>query len=140
MTAGAPALDVDGLSASYGHLRALFDVSFSVDPGAAVALVGANGAGKSTVARVVTGLVPAGAGRVRIGGTDVTGRHAWEIARRGVTHVTEGRSVFSSLTVEENLVLTFRATLGRAGVGAALERSFAAFPRLGERRGQSAGT
>jgi branched-chain amino acid transport system ATP-binding protein len=140
VTAGAPALDVDGLSASYGHLRALFDVSFSVDPGAAVALVGANGAGKSTVARVVTGLVPAGAGRVRIGGTDVTGRHAWEIARRGVTHVTEGRSVFSSLTVEENLVLTFRATLGRAGVGAALERSFAAFPRLGERRGQSAGT
>ncbi len=135
-----PVLEVDGLSASYGHVRALFDVSFTVAPGASVALVGANGAGKSTVARVVTGLVPVGSGTVRIDGADVTGHPPWDIARRGVTHVTEGRSVFSSLTVEENLALTFRAQLGAAAVPAALERVFGTFPRLGERRGQSAGT
>lgn len=137
---GTPVLEVDGLSASYGHVGALFDVSFSIGEGASVALVGANGAGKSTVARAVTGLVPTTGGTVRVDGADVTGHPAWAIARRGVTHVTEGRSVFASLTVEENLVLTFRAELGAAGVPGALERAFGAFPRLGDRRGQSAGT
>ncbi len=135
-----PLLEVAHLRAAYGPFDALFDVSFSVDEGRAVALVGANGAGKSTVARVVTGLVPAAAGRVTFAGEDITGRPAHVIARRGMAHLTEGRAVFATLTVEENLVLPFRSALGRRRVDAALAEAYAAFPRLGERRSQSAGT
>ncbi len=136
----APQLELSGVSASYGPYRALFDVSFSIPKGSAVALVGTNGAGKSTVARVISGLVPVTSGTIRFEGTDITRRSAFEIARLGLNQVTEGRSVFASLTVEENLVLSFRRALGRAGVPAALERAFGTFPRLGERRHQSAGT
>jgi branched-chain amino acid transport system ATP-binding protein len=135
-----PQLVLDGVSASYGPYRALFDVSFSIPAGSAVALVGANGAGKSTVARVVSGLVPTTEGSILFDGVDITKRLAFEIARMGLNQVTEGRSVFSSLSVEENLVLPFRQALGRKGVPEALERAYATFPRLGERRYQSAGT
>ena len=110
---GPPLLELEGVSASYGPYRALFDVSLSVGAGSALALVGVNGAGKSTVARVVSGLVPVTSGRIRFDGVDITRRPAYEIARMGLTHVTEGRSVFSSLTVEENLTLSFRQALGR---------------------------
>lgn len=137
---GPALLELDRVSASYGPYRALFGVSLSVGEGATVALIGANGAGKSTVARVASGLVPVTAGTVRFAGTDVTRLHAYEIARMGLTHVTEGRSIFGSLTVEENLVLPFRRSLGRKEVPGALERAYAAFPRLGERRSQSAMT
>ncbi len=133
-------LELEHVSAGYGPFRALFDVSMSVPDGGAVALLGSNGSGKSTVARVVTGLVPSSDGHVRYDGRDVTGWPAWRVARLGVAHAPEGRSVFASLTVEENLVLTFRAVLGRSGVAAALDRAYAAFPRLGERRKQNAGT
>ena len=71
---------------------------------------------------------------------DVTGQPAWKLARAGVAHAVEGRSVFASLTVEENLVLAFRRSLGRKGVAGGLERAYASFPRLGERRSQEAGT
>ncbi len=135
-----PLLELQGVSASYGPYRALFDVSLSVPDGSALALVGANGAGKSTVARVVSGLVPVTGGTIRFDGKDITRRPAYEIARLGLNHVTEGRSVFSSLTVEENLDLWFRQALGRKGVSTALERAYAAFPKLEERRTQSAGT
>jgi branched-chain amino acid transport system ATP-binding protein len=135
-----PQLVLEGVSASYGPYRALFDVSFTIAAGTAVALVGANGAGKSTVARVVSGLVATTDGSIRFEGVDITKRSAFEIARMGLNHVTEGRSVFSSLSVEENLVLPFRQALGRKGVPDALERAYAAFPKLGERRHQSAGT
>jgi branched-chain amino acid transport system ATP-binding protein len=137
---GDPQLVLDGVSASYGPYRALFNVSFSIPAGTAVALVGANGAGKSTVARVVSGLVPTTDGSIHFDGVDITKRSAFEIARMGLNHVTEGRSVFSSLSVEENLVLPFRQSLGRKGIPAALERAYGAFPKLGERRTQSAGT
>jgi branched-chain amino acid transport system ATP-binding protein len=137
----APALlEVDHVSAAYGPFRAIFDVSFVVPEGSAVALLGANGSGKSTVARVCTGLVPASSGRVLLDGRDVTGLPAWRIARLGIAHAPEGRSVFASLSVEENLALTFRQALGRQGMGAAIERAYASFPRLGERRRQNAGT
>jgi branched-chain amino acid transport system ATP-binding protein len=135
-----PALEVDGVSAGYGPFRAIFDVSFTVPKGSAVALLGSNGAGKSTVARVVTRLVPVVSGTIRFDGADVTALPAWKLARLGVAHAPEGRSVFASLTVEENLSLTFREALGKAGVGDALDRAFKAFPRLGERRRQNAGT
>jgi branched-chain amino acid transport system ATP-binding protein len=133
-------LELDRVSASYGPYRALFDVSFSIPAGTALALLGANGAGKSTVARVVSGLVPSTSGTVRFDGVDITRRPAFEIARMGLNHLTEGRSVFASLTVEENLALPFRRALGRQGVAGALEEAYEAFPKLGERRTQSAGT
>ena len=135
-----PLLELRGVCAAYGPYEALFDVSFAVPTGRAVALVGANGAGKSTVARVVSGLVPTTAGTIRFDGRDVTGRPAYEIARSGLSQLTEGRSVFASLSVEENLTLSFRRSFGRRGLPDALDEAFAAFPRLGERRTQSAGT
>jgi branched-chain amino acid transport system ATP-binding protein len=136
----AAILEVAHVSASYGPYRALFDVSFSVPAGGVVALIGSNGAGKSTVARTITGLVTATDGSVFLAGTDVTRMHAWRIARLGVAHVVEGRGIFSSLTVEENLVLVFRQRAGRNRVAANLARAYEAFPILGERRKQAAGT
>jgi branched-chain amino acid transport system ATP-binding protein len=138
--AGEPALAVENISAGYGPYRALFDVSFSVPAGAIVALVGSNGAGKSTVARTVTGLVTASAGRILFAGHDVTRIPAYKIARLGMAHVVEGRGVFSSLTVEENLTLAFRQRAGRKLLSGNLGRAYAAFPILGERRRQLAGT
>jgi branched-chain amino acid transport system ATP-binding protein len=138
--APAPLFELDSVSASYSSYRALFGVSMSVAERGIVALLGSNGAGKSTLARVATGLVPATAGAVRLDGADITSLPAYQIARRGVAHVPEGRGLFSSLTVEENLTLGFRQKLGRKGVRAALERAFAAFPVLSERRRQMGGT
>jgi branched-chain amino acid transport system ATP-binding protein len=135
-----PLLELVDVEAGYGPFRALFGVSLEVPSGSAVALLGPNGAGKSTVARVATGLVPVTTGRIRFDGSDVTGQRPYRLARLGIAHAPEGRSVFASLTVEENLVLRFRAALGRAGVAGALQRAYAAFPRLGERRRQNAGT
>lgn len=135
-----PLLELDGVSVAYGPYEALFDVSLRVGAGRATALVGANGAGKSTVARAVSGLVPSTRGTIRFDGQDITGRPAYEIARSGLSQLTEGRSVFASLSVEENLTLTFRRALGRRGVAGALAQAYGAFPRLGERRTQSAGT
>lgn len=135
-----PLLEFDRVSASYSNYRALFDVSFEVPERAIVALLGSNGAGKSTVARVATGLLPTTAGRIRFDGRDVNGLPAHRIAQRGVAHVPEGRGVFASLTVEENLTLAFRQKVGRRGVAAACERAYAAFPALTACRRQLGGT
>jgi branched-chain amino acid transport system ATP-binding protein len=137
---GRPVLEVDGVSAAYGPYRALFGVSCAVEEGGALALLGPNGAGKSTVARVVSGLVPVSAGRIRVAGRDVTGEPAWAIARAGLSHVPEGRGVFDTLSVEENLVLSFRGRAGRRAVAASLDRAYDRFPVLGERRHHRAGT
>lgn len=136
----AEVLEMRNVHAAYGPYRALFDVSFTVPAGGVVALIGSNGAGKSTVARTVSGLVTPSSGSVRIGGVDVTGMAAWRIARLGVAHVVEGRGVFSGLTVEENLVLAFRQRAGRASVAHHLAQAYDAFPILGERRAHPAGT
>jgi branched-chain amino acid transport system ATP-binding protein len=133
-------LELTDVHGAYGPFRALFGVSLSVPEGSAVALLGSNGAGKSTVARVASGLLPVSSGRIRFAGEDVTGRRPFQLAQLGMAHAPEGRSVFASLTVEENLTLPFRRSLGRAGAMTALERAYQAFPRLGERRRQSAGT
>jgi branched-chain amino acid transport system ATP-binding protein len=135
-----PALEVDHVSASYGPYRALFDVSFAVPSGGVTALIGSNGAGKSTVSRVVTGLLASTAGAIRLGGRDITGLAAYKIARAGTAHVPEGRGVFASLTVEENLRLVFRQRGGRQCVADSLARAYEAFPVLGQRRGQHGGT
>ena len=133
------ALALRGVSAAYGPFRALFDVSIDVAAGEAVALLGANGAGKTTVARVATGLLAPTAGTVEIGGEDFTGRPAHRYARQGVAHAPEGRSVFGTLTVAENLSLSLRRQ-GRVAVAAGLDRAFELFPVLGQRRTQLAGT
>jgi branched-chain amino acid transport system ATP-binding protein len=133
-------LSVRNVSAAYGPYRALFDISFRVPEGGVVALVGSNGAGKSTIARTVTGLVTASSGQVMFSGQDVTTLPAYKIARLGMAHVVEGRGVFSSLTVEENLTLAFRQRDGRAKLKDNLERAYTAFPILGERRRQTGGT
>ena len=133
-------LELDHVDAAYGPFRALFDVSFQVEEGRALALLGANGAGKTTVARVASGLVAPSAGHLRLDGQDITGRPAWKIARLGVAHAPEGRSVFASLTVEENLTLAFGANASRSEVGPSLDRAFELFPRLRERRKQQAAT
>ena len=135
-----PVLELGSVSAAYGPFRALFDVSFHVGPGEAVALVGSNGAGKTTVARVASGLLAPSSGSVRIEGVDVTGAPSHRFARLGDAHAPEGRSVFATLSVEENLTLSFRRVFGRKGVRAALDRAFELFPVLERRRAQAAGT
>ena len=134
------ALELVDATAAYGPFRALFGVSLRVRPGAALALIGPNGAGKTTVARVASGLVAPEGGAVLVDGEDLTGTRAFAFARAGVAHATEGRSVFASLTVEENLTLSFRRSRGRAGVRSGLDLAFELFPVLGDRRRQAAGT
>jgi len=137
---GRPLLEFRDVDASYGPYRALFGVSFTVPERCAVAIVGSNGAGKTTVARVASGLVRASRGTVRFDGSDVTRWPAWRIARAGLVHVPEGRSVLNSLSVEENLLLAFQSLGGRDGEAEALGRAYGAFARLGKRRHQLAGT
>ena len=134
------ALELRNVDANYGAFRALFDVSLSIEAGEAVALVGPNGAGKTTIARVASGLIAPNSGTIWVDGVDVTGKPAFEFARAGVAHAPEGRSVFGTLTVEENLVLSINRIRGRKGVKAGLEQAFELFPRLDERRNQVAGT
>ena len=138
--AEAPILELRDVTAEYGPFRALFGVSLSIPAGGAVALLGANGAGKTTVARVASGLVAAATGEVRVDGVDMSGSQTYQFARAGVAHAPEGRSVFATFSVEENLVLSFRRSLGRKRVPDALDEAYALVPRLGERRRQQAGT
>jgi len=135
-----PLLELEGVEAAYGPFRSLFGISMSVDPGRVLALLGANGSGKTTVARVCTGLVTPSAGHVRFDGVDVTGRRPFEFARAGIVHAVEGRSVFATLTVNENLTLSLRRTRDRVQLASVLEHAYSLFPRLGERRRQVAGT
>ena len=136
----APLLELRAVDAAYGPFRALFGVALTVRPGAITALLGANGAGKTTVARVASGLVRPTAGEVWFEGAPVQKLRPFELARRGIIHAPEGRSVFASLSVRENLELSFRRALGRSGVEPALARAYELFPRLGERAKQIAGT
>ena len=132
-----PALEIEHLHVSYGGMRALSDVSLSVPEGAVVALLGPNGAGKSTVLRAVSGLVRPDSGRIAVRGIRVDRRHAHATARLGVVHVPEGRGIFPSLTVQENLEMCVYA-VGRDvdPVGGAVAR----FPVLGQRLKLPAGS
>ena len=113
-TAATPVLELQDVHAGYEQFKALFGVTLTVRRGQATALIGSNGAGKTTLARVATGLVKPTAGTIRLDGNDVTDARAFDLARLGVAHAPEGRSVFSSLTVEENLALSFRQEKGKA--------------------------
>ncbi len=133
-------LELREVDAGYGAFRALFGVSLAVAPGEAVALLGSNGVGKTTVARVATGLIAPDSGSVHVDGRDMTGAPVHRFNRAGIVHAPEGRSVFATLTVEENLTLSFRVSRGRRGVSAGLEQAFTLFPALAGRRRQLAGT
>jgi len=128
-------LSVQGVQASYGHAQALFDISFSVGTGEVVTLLGRNGMGRSTTVKCLFGMVPVGAGSVRVGGTRVDQWPSHRIARHGLALVPEGRQVFPNLTVEENLVATARDNKKGSGERWSLHRVYAFFPRLKERRG-----
>lgn len=133
-------LEMSDVHAGYGPFRALFGVSLSVQPGEAVAVVGPNGVGKTTLARVATGLVQPSRGTVLVEGRDFTRSRTYQFARAGVAHAPERRSTFGTLTVEENLELSIRRIRGGRGVRAGLEEAYSMFPTLGQRRNQHAGT
>jgi branched-chain amino acid transport system ATP-binding protein len=129
-------LEMKGVTAAYGDTIALRDVSLVVPAGRVVALLGPNGAGKTTLLSVASGLLRPRSGQVVMDGRDVTGSSPDRMARAGLCHITEGRSVFPGLTVADNL----KMFAGRSGASDAIERAVSAFPRLGERLGQQAGT
>ncbi len=133
-------LALEGLQVSYGGIRAVKGIDLHVERGELVCLIGANGAGKTTTLRAITGLVRAAGGRIVYDGGDIAALRVHEIARRGLALVPEGRGVFAQLTIEENLAMGAYARSDRAGVAADVERAFALFPRLKERRRQTAGT
>src|SRR5262249_29578477 len=125
------------VEAGYRDLVAVRDVSLEVRAGEAVALIGANGAGKTTTLRAISGLLPLRGGRVELEGERIDGRPSSHVVARGIVHVPEGRQLFPTMTVRENLEL---GTRDRAGRAAGLDEVFALFPRLRERQHQLAGT
>ncbi|MEJ5330813.1 MAG: ABC transporter ATP-binding protein [Desulfobaccales bacterium] len=132
-------LEAQDLHIHYGPIRAVAGVSFTVPAGSLVALLGANGAGKSTIIRAVAGLIPVAAGRILLSGEEIQGLPPHEIVRRGVAVCPEGRRVFRNLTVQENLLLG-GWTRERREQEDTLAHIYRLFPRLAERRRQRAGT
>jgi branched-chain amino acid transport system ATP-binding protein len=148
-------LHVEGIDVQYGRIRALREVSLTVAEGEVVTIIGANGAGKTSLLNAVFGAVPVGAGKVRFGGQSIVGLPAHRVARLGIGYVPEGRQVFGSMSVLDNLLLgayvhtdgKWSRLLGLVGsfqrdkmVLVGLERAFALFPILYERRSQQAGS
>jgi len=133
-------LELRGIDVAYGDLPALSGVSLSVEAGEILSVVGANGAGKTTMLRTISGLLRPRAGEILLEGERLDRLPCHAVVERGVVQVPEGRKVFPSLTVRENLELGSYATRARAERGRSLERVFALFPILGERRRQAAGT
>lgn len=133
-------LQIDHIDVFYGAIHALKGVSLEVQTGEIVTLIGANGAGKSTTLRTISGLLAPKAGTITFLGADITGKKAHEIVKDGISQVPEGRRVFAEMTVLENLELGAFTRTDKAGVASDLEMVFARFPRLKERRAQLAGT
>ena len=133
-------LRVDGIEVGYGDLTAVRDVSLEVREGEAVALIGANGAGTTTTLRAVSGLLPLRRGRIEFAGQRLDGLSSAQIVARGLAHVPEGRQLFPTMTVRENLELGARTPAARAGMRDSLAQVFDLFPRLQERAAQLAGT
>jgi branched-chain amino acid transport system ATP-binding protein len=133
-------LQLENVNVFYGAIHALRNVSIAVRPGEVVTLIGANGAGKSTTLRAITGLLTPRSGRVTFEGEDITGVPAHRRVARGISMAPEGRGIFANLTVLENLEMGAYLKKDRAALKQDLERGFALFPRLKERITQSAGT
>ncbi|SDH86828.1 amino acid/amide ABC transporter ATP-binding protein 2, HAAT family [Actinokineospora alba] len=131
-------LEVENLSVAYGAIEAVRDVSFSVEEGQIVSLIGSNGAGKTTTLRTISGLLRPKSGDIRFDGKSIANADAHEILEKGVAHCPEGRRLFGRMTVEENLQLGAYVRKD-AGVAKDMERVYELFPVLGQRRQQKAG-
>ena len=135
-----PLLKVENLSVYYGVIQALRGISFEVNQGEIVSLIGANGAGKTTTLHTITGLLHPKTGRVIYKGQDITHIPAHKIVSMGMAHVPEGRRIFQSLSVQDNLAMGAFSRKDKDGIARDLETVFKQFPRLEERRRQLAGT
>jgi len=137
-------LSINNLHAGYGKVEVLHGISLEVPRGKVVTLIGSNGAGKTTTMRAISGMIAPREGRVMLGDVDITGRESHRIARLGLAHSPEGRRVFATMTVDDNLLLgafpRFTGARAKGDVAADLERAMEYFPRLKERRLQLAGT
>ena len=133
-------LSLENVAVSYGNIRALQGISLEIAEGEVVTLIGANGAGKSTTLRAISGLVPVAGGRIAFEGQELSSLGADKIVARGIGHSPEGRRVFANMSVRENLELGAYTRRDRAGIVADMERALTLFPRLRERIGQNAGT
>ncbi len=133
-------LELDHVSAAYGSVSVLHEVSLSVGTGEFVSLIGANGAGKTTTLRAISGLLEPSSGRIKFAGQDIAGARASTIVRSGVTHCPEGRRVFPTMTVYENLLVGAHVLSTQAEVRVGLEMVFELFPWMRERRRQMAGS
>lgn len=133
-------LEIENIEVYYGAINAIKGISFNVEEGEIIALIGANGAGKTTTLHTITGLISAKRGSIKLGGRDITKTPAHKIVSLGMAHVPEGRRVFAQLSVYENLMLGAYTRKDKAEIAENLERVYERFPRLKERRSQSAGT
>ncbi|SDD92531.1 ABC transporter ATP-binding protein [Paraburkholderia lycopersici] len=133
-------LEINSARAGYGAINVLWDVSLDVASGEVTTIVGPNGAGKTTLLRAIMGLVPLERGQIAFDGDALAGVPTWDMARRGIAMVPEGRMIFRDMTIEENLMLGAFAKTRRAGAKAQLEEVYALFPLLKERRALPAGT
>lgn len=133
-------LEVDDLNVYYGAIHALQGISFYIEEGEIVSLIGANGAGKSTTLRSVSGLIRPRKGTIKFQNRDITMTPAEQIVRLGISHVPEGRKIFAPLTVRENLEMGAYTRTSRAEIQGSMEQVFASFPRLKERINQLGGT
>ena len=135
-----PWLDVKDLSVNYGAIKALKNISLSVGKGEAVALIGANGAGKTSTLRAVSGMLKPAGGVITLHGENITGLKSHQLVPKGLAHAPEGRGIFPNLTVQENLDLGAYLRHDKDGIAADAKKAFGYFPRLEERRAQMAGT
>ena len=133
-------LEIKDLEVCYGVIRAIKGVSFEVNQGEVIALIGANGAGKTTILHTITGLIPAKSGSILFEGKDLTKTPAHKIVSMGMAHVPEGRRVFAQLSVLENLKLGAYTRKDKAEITKSLQMVYERFPRLEERKNQVAGT
>lgn len=133
-------LEVKNLSVSYGAIEAVKDISFTVNAGEIVSLIGANGAGKTTTLHTITGLVPAKSGSLMYNGVDLLKTHNNKIVTLGMAHIPEGRHVFTRMSVEENLEMGAFSLKDQSDLKKDLDMVYGLFPRLKERRNQKAGT
>jgi branched-chain amino acid transport system ATP-binding protein len=140
MSSRMPLLQVRDVRVAYGGIQAVKGVSFEVHPGELVCLIGSNGAGKTTSMKAVTGIQPLAGGEVLYQGRSIQGQGAWDLVRSGLAMVPEGRGVFTRMSILENLQMGAYIRQDSAAVAEDLERMFALFPRLKERRDQLAGT
>jgi branched-chain amino acid transport system ATP-binding protein len=133
-------LDVKDLNVYYGAIHALQGISFNLNEGEIVSLIGANGAGKSTTLRTISGILRPRGGNIHYEGEDITMIPAEQIVRKGISHVPEGRKIFAPLTVKENLMMGAYTRTDPEEIKRTMERVYASFPRLKERENQLGGT